>query len=667
MAPSGDEDGERGASPDGSRPARVFLSYSRTDIEHAKPVIALLEDAGLHVWWDGLLEGGENFLPTTEAALEGADCVVVLWTATSVNSHWVRDEAQSGRERRCLVPVSIDGTQSPLGFRQFQTIDASNWTGKSGTPEAKRLVSAVLAQCAACSGKKPRPAEAAPALAPAAKDSFTFSRRTLIGGTAATAGAAALGWLGYSQLAGTGADKAVALAVMPFENLSGDPEQVWFSNGLSSELRLALARNPLLRVTAPASSRIERDGTSGDLDLARELGVSDLLRGTVQLAGETARISVELVHAKDGVIRWADSFDRQLDDVFAVQSEIAQNVALSLVSEIAGQGEVQAALSEQEGVGGTRSVAAYEAYLRGLAFFDLASGDDVDEAALAQFDSALQTDPNFAAALAMRATMLSSLANKASGSDEVRRLYDAAIEASSQALAIAPDLAIGHQAKGFALNNGRLDRKAATPHYERALELAAGVADVRRAASVFFAYGSQTALARETINDVLKLDPLNARAFRTAGYIEWLARDFTEVIRNMREALKLNPQLVSAHYAIGIGHLMLGDAVSAQASFAQESVPLFSFTGEAMAQRMLGDPAAAKAAFQSLVEQYGDASLYQQAQIRAQWGDAEEAVTLLQQAYAALDPGLLFLPNDALLDPVRSKPAFRELQSRLSA
>ena len=137
------DSGENTAS--GTRPL-LFVSYSRTDLARARPVIDLLDHAGFEVWWDGRLEGGENYLQTTEAALENAACVVVLWSATSVASHWVRDEAQRGRERGCLVPLTIDGTMAPLGFRQFQLLDISAWDGRADSPEASRILVAVRAR-----------------------------------------------------------------------------------------------------------------------------------------------------------------------------------------------------------------------------------------------------------------------------------------------------------------------------------------------------------------------------------------------------------------------------------------------------------------------------------------------------------------------------------------
>ena len=660
MATGDDGRQEAGTAPIGAAPT-VFVSYSRDDLPRARPVIELLRDAGLDVWWDGLLEGGENYLPTTEAALEGADCVVVLWSARSVDSHWVRDEAQSGRERGCLVPVSIDGTQSPLGFRQFQTIDASGWNGRPGTPEADKIIAAVIARCGSCETPTRR------ALPPMKARRGRLSRRALMAGGVATGiGIAGLAWVGFDRL-GSGDGGQVALAVMPFENLSGDPEQVWFSNGLANEVRSALARNPRLRVSAPASSAAGSEDGEDEFALAHKLGVSDFLRGSVQLVGETARISVELLQVDDGHIRWTESFDRSLDDVLAVQREIAERVALALVAEVAGEDGARESVVEQEGVGGTQSTPAYEAFLRGHAFYDLSAGAESDRAALAQFDAAIAADPQYARAHAMRSTMLAAVANSASDAGEVRELYRQSIAAAERSIQLAPKLAQGQLAMGFALNNGRLDRKAARPHYDQARLLASGDADTQRSAATFFAFGKETALAREMIDKVLELDPLNARAFRTASYIAWLGRDYPGTIEHMETALGFNPRLASAHYAIGSAHYMLGDTQAALDSFGRESVDLFATTGRAIAQRKLGSEEAAIDAERALVAQYGKAALYQQAQIRAQADDAGSALTLLEQGFEALDPGMLFLPNDPMLDPLRDEDRFASLRSRLSA
>jgi hypothetical protein len=123
----------------------VFVSYSRTDQKAALPIVRALEQAGYSVWWDGMLEGGERYLNTTEAALENAKAVVVLWSAKSVTSHWVQDEAMRGRDRGCLVPLSIDGAMPPLGFRQFQVIDFSHRRAKARREGIDAMLRAVAA------------------------------------------------------------------------------------------------------------------------------------------------------------------------------------------------------------------------------------------------------------------------------------------------------------------------------------------------------------------------------------------------------------------------------------------------------------------------------------------------------------------------------------------
>ena len=126
---------EGGAAPDGGH---IFVSYARPDEKAARAVIKLLEDAGFKVWWDGLIPGGERFGSRINEALEAAKAVLVLWSKSATESHWVQDEASLGRDRHCLVPLSLDGTQPPLGFRQFQWIDISRGGLKASVVASRR-------------------------------------------------------------------------------------------------------------------------------------------------------------------------------------------------------------------------------------------------------------------------------------------------------------------------------------------------------------------------------------------------------------------------------------------------------------------------------------------------------------------------------------------------
>jgi len=656
----------------GQRPL-LFVSYSRTDLARARPVIDLLDQAGFEVWWDGRLEGGENYLQTTETALETCACVVVLWSATSIGSHWVRDEAQRGRERGCLVPLTIDGTMAPLGFRQFQLLDISAWDGRADSDEAARILVAVRARIGgvptASGAEASAPPVPHPSPPPSAPAGPALSRRTLVIGGAA--GAAAIGLAGAWQfgLLGTPASAATSMVVMPFANETGDPDKKFFSDGLARELRTLLSRNPRLKVAAPTSS--SAIAGEDDFEIGRKLGVASILRGSVQRDDARVRVSAELVEIEGGLVRWAETYDRALEDVFAVQSEIAKTVALSLVAGIASDSEARQSLAAQQDVGGTKNVLAYEAFLRGMAFYDLGAGGDTNRAALAQFESAIALDANYAAAHAMRATMLSAIANAATDQSEVRALYDQAIGAAERAIALEPKLAQGHIALGFVLNNGQLNRRAALPHYQAAEKLAAGDADALRSVAIYYSFGAEQDGERERakrmIAAVLELDPLNARAFRSAGNIALFRRDYPAVIGFMNRALELNPSLVSAHFGISIARLMQGDAAGALAAAKAEKVPMFSLTATTIAQTKLGDAAAADAALARLVAEYGDAGLYQQAQVQAQRGALPVALDVLEKAYVARDPGLLWIRNDPLLDPLRSEARFKNLLSRLGS
>lgn len=647
----------------------IFLSYSRVDLARAQPVIALLDANGFDVWWDGRLEGGENYLQTTEAALEGADCVVVLWSATSVNSHWVRDEAQRGRERGCLVPLTIDGTMAPLGFRQFQLLDVSGWNGAGDAAEAARILVAVRAMTGdgqrAPAPVLPTPGAGLTPASTAQSGGFSLSRRNLVIGGAALAGGAGLAGAWQFGLFGNPADAATSMVVLPFANQTDDPDKKWFSDGLSNELRSVLARNPRLRVSAPtSSSAIEGED---DFAIGRKLGVAHILRGSVQRDDTRMRVSAELVAIKDGLVRWADSFDRSLDDIFALQTEIAETVGLSLVAEIADTAAARQSVKAQEVVGGTENVAAYEAFLRGFALYDLGSGDQAYRDALVQFDAAIAQDPAYAAAHAMRSGILASIAsNAASDGAESRKLFAQAMAAAERSLALEKRLARGHLALGFALSNGWLKRAEAVPHYLAAQKLAPGDADILRSAASFHAYGTDHALAARMIEQVLALDPLNARAFRSAGYIALFARDFPKVVAQMERALALNPSLASAPFAIAIARLMQGDAAGALTAAKAEPGEAYALTASAIAAHKLGDAAGSDAALAALVAGYGD-SRYQQAQVHAQRGANGEALALLETAFKTLDPGMLWAPNDPLLDPLRSEAAFKDLLSRLGS
>ena len=622
----------------------VFVSYSRDDLRLVRPIIAAIEAAGYPVWWDGMLSPGERFATSTEAALEGARAVVVLWSAKSIASHWVHDEATRGRERGCLVPLSVDGSKPPLGFRQFQTYKV-NPHRAAHDPGVAAMLQAVAALH---DGPAQRPVTVL--------RSPGFSRRfALIGGGLVAAGAATAG-LWWGGLIAPGAS-ANSVAVLPFANLSGDSEGDYFSAGLSAEVRSQLASESLLAVAAQTSSAKIAKAQQDAGSMSSALNVAYLLEGTVRRDAARVRVSAELIEGASGLSRWAQSFDRELSNVFAVQEEIAAAVVTALTRHMAAHG----AKGSNKELGGTNSFAAYDAYLRGLDQFAMESGRDSDDLALKSFRAAVAADGNFALAQAALARTLVVFGNQYDQGAARKQRYDEAIAMARGTVKLTPNLAAAQATLGFALIDGRLDARGARQPYRLSYELARGDADILGRFGNFEARCGRFETARSAVARAAELDPLNARAFRLVGQVEYSARNYAAVAAPIEQALKLNPEMSNAYSTLAMARLMQGDLKAAAAGFAKEKSNLFRLPGLALVALRQGKAAAAERYLAELTASDGDNSLYQRAQIMAQWGHRDEALSLLETGYDALDSGLIQLQVDPMLDPLRQDPRFIRL------
>jgi TolB-like protein/tetratricopeptide (TPR) repeat protein len=631
----------------------VFLSYSREDRARAMPLIKALETEGFSVWWDGLLEGGTAFALTTETALEMANAVVVLWSMHSVQSHWVRDEATHGRDRGCMVPVSIDGTSAPLGFRQIQHINLSRWKGKQSAPAFTELVRAIRSKAAA-TGSQLRSASVMDSAR------LSVSRRTALVGAGAAIAIATGGFFTWrSELPGGGA-LANSVVVLPFKNLGGDPEQAYFSDGLSEELRSTLSLNKQLEVAAETSSNSFRDKAIDAKTIARTLNVAYILDGSVRRAGETLRITTQLIDGKTGFDTWSQSFDRKMGDVFAIQSEIATFVVDALVAKMAGD-----KIAAKSSIGGTTSTEAFDAFLKGRAAYESVGGEDVDRKALAWFDKAIALDPDFAKAHAARSRTLASIAAVTTQVRELRLLYESAIVSAKTALKLAPELADAYSALAFALVHGRQDMRAAREPFEQSRTLGWGDADVLTRFADYCVNVGRVKDAEAATKRVLMLDPLNPRVFRVLGLIQSVDGRYQEAISSTERALAINPKMGGAHAAIGLVQFRLGALDKARQSYDQETFDLFRQTGLSIIDYRRGDKASADKTMAAILAEYGDNALYQKAEILAQRGDMEGAMDALERGHEIGDAGLLLIRNDPYLDPLRSSPRFIHLLNQM--
>ncbi len=639
-------------SPSADAPKRVFISYARVDRARLEPLGEALTARGHSVWWDVNIPGGAAFAREIETALRQSDAVVVAWSNNSVDSDWVRDEAALGRDLGRLTPITLDGAQPPLGFGQYQVVDFSTWDGNPEAREFTRLLHAIERASIAAATR-----DAAVAPRPVRGGGRGVSRRAmLIGAAAATPLVAGGAWLAWRAATPAPAAPPHSIAVLPFANLSGDPSQDYFSDGLSEDLRGALTRIEALRVAARASSNAFRDAHQNISIIARKLGVAFVLEGSVRRAGDVVRVSAQLTDAHSGFEKWSQTYDRPIKDVFAIQSEIANLVADALKVKMLG--------SEGAPSGETTDAAAFDHFLRGRHLYDQSGSEATFRQALAEFDAAVAVDPNYAAAYAARARTLIAIGNQFGAAGGMKALYGEGIRAAEQAVRLAPDLAATQSALGFARFTGALDVRGASGPYQRARTLGQGDADILTgfgayAASIGKFDDSMAALDRAAV-----LDPLNPRVDRILGSALYGARRYDEAVAKSRAALALNPKMTFAHFTVGNCLVMQGKLAQAKAEYAVEPVDVNRFAGLAIAEQALGDEAAARAAFAKL-KALGDNALYQRAEVQSRWGRADDALNTLDQAYAAGDSGLTYLRNDPMLDPLRGAPRFARLLARI--
>lgn len=634
---------DQGGQP-GPAGKRLFLSYASADRARVAPIVAALTAQGFSVWWDRQITGGSAYAREIEAALKACDIVVVAWSAASIESDWVRDEAAFGRDHRRLVPLRLDEAEPPLGFRQYQLVAFAGWKGDAAAPPVTQLLDALAAPRA-----RSAPTPYAPPSPLTRIGRGLTSRRAVIAGAAVLVPAAGVAWW---ILGRAGAAPAHSIAVLPFANLSNDPAQDYFSDGLSEELIDTLARLKPLEVVGRTSAFRFKGSKEGARQIGAKLGVSHLLDGAVRRDGATVRVSTQLVDARTGFEQWSQSFDRGLKDILAVQSEIAQAVARALEVRLLGPDIAAFTL------GGASNADAYDDYLRGRRLFDAGGSEAIYRQALDRFDAAIARDPGFATAHAARARALLILANEYTPPAGLRAAYDAALSSARQAVALAPDLAEAQAALAGVLVNASQDYAGARKAWGRAMATGSGEADILTRFGQFSCEMGDFAAGLPAARRAAVLDPLNPRVFRSLGYALFGARRYGEAIVAMRRALALSPGAEGAHATIGDALLLQGDAAAARTEYGREPLAWLRLTGQAIAAQRLGDRPAAEAALAALAAEPHGATLYQQAQVLAQWGQPDRALDALAAAAKAGDPGVILARTDPMMDPLRGDARF---------
>ncbi|HEX7375137.1 MAG TPA: TIR domain-containing protein [Steroidobacteraceae bacterium] len=574
--------------------ADIFVSYARTDKARVAPLVAALEAQGWSVWWDPAITPGEEFDRLISTELKRASAVLVVWTPTSVESRWVRGEARDGADRGILVPVRFEQAELPIDVRALHTIDLDTWDGDAHGSLLEPLRQALDG---------------------------------LIQRTKAPAVSAA-------RTSAPARNARASICVLPFANMSGDPEQEYFSDGISEDVITDLSKVSALFVVARNTSFTFKGRHVDVLQLAQRLDVTHVLEGSVRKASGRVRITAQLIDGRTGGHLWAERYDRDLHDIFALQDEISEAIVGALKLRLLP--EEKRAIETR----GTSDLAAYDFYLRGRQL-TRREKETESRAAAEMFRQAARLDPMFAAAYAGLAQILALLIFRKQSLAPT--LMGEARQASERALELAPQQAEAWVARAMVLMVAR-EWAASGEAFERAIAIDPRSFDAHYFYARYWVTQGNHAQAVERYERAYAIDPTNYLPMvlsiqekqalgDEAGIRSAVERAWAAIERQ----LALDPD-DSAAYDHGAGVLMTLGRLEESRQFSERALALRPDDGS---------------------------THYNAACCAAIAGDYERAIDLLVRAADLGYGNVDWMLHDNDLVPLHGHPRFQALAARL--
>jgi TolB-like protein/Tfp pilus assembly protein PilF len=454
-----------------------------------------------------------------------------------------------------------------------------------------------------------------------------------------------------------------SIAVLPFVNMSGDPKEDYFSDGVSEELLNALSRLNDLQVVARTSSFAFKGKDVDVPTIARKLNVGAVLEGSVRRAGNTVRITAQLINTVTGFHLWSETYDRPFSDILKVQTEVATAVAQQLEIKLAGD---ESAKFE---IGGTKNPEAYDAYLRGQRLYQANIYEPADlHAALADIDQAIALDPDYAGAHVLRASIFANLTFISTDVRSIASLREQALASAEHAVSLAPNFGDAHVVLGRIREEDFLDFFDAAAEFDRALALAPGSAFVQRIAAVYTALLGRFDTAITAAARAVRLDPQNWLVYRQQQEAFHWARRYDEALAALQHAQALHPDSPDLNEALVELLFDSGRIEQVRQLCETPKTPLDEDVRHAflaMIYHALGRQVDAQHALDQFKKLEGDSRPYIYAVIYAQWGNASAALQGLAKAEQIHDPFLAGVKVDPLLDPIRNEPQFKALLARM--
>jgi len=583
--------------------ADVFVSYARSDKARVEPLVAAIEANGWSVWWDPEITPGQEFDDEIDAEIEKARAVLVVWSPVSVTSRWVRGEAREAAERGILVPVRFEQARLPMDVRAIHTTDLDGWDGNPSSSQAQEFLRALATMIARTQAAE---ASAASAAAPVAEPTARFT-----------------------------------ICVLPFANMSGDQEQEYFSDGITEDIITDLSKISALAVTSRNSAFVYKDKHVDISKLARELKVSHILEGSVRKAGGRVRISAQLVDGATNNHIWAERYDRDSSDIFALQDEISAAIVKALKLRLLP--EEKKAIERR----GTDNAEAHNLYL--MARQTYVTGQESDarsaDAIVRLCARATEIDPNYAQPWAL--------------------------------------MAIGHKRLRDARGGTSGDGMAAV---ERALALDPGLAEAHAIkAEILLTDGNPDAAASE-VAMALKMDPNSYEVSRSAGRLNYQLHRHAEAIAFYERAVGLMDadinsasMLISCYTAVGdtagkrrAAELALKRA-EAILAHDQNNFVVTGYSAYALAALGEGERAKARMARALLIDPYNFNMRYNfVCALSVHLKDKEAALDMLGPVFETItDAFLPYAKVDPDLELLHDEPRYQEMlaaaEARLAA
>jgi serine/threonine-protein kinase len=445
-----------------------------------------------------------------------------------------------------------------------------------------------------------------------------------------------------------------SIAVLPLLNESGDPQDEYFSDGLSEELIAALAQISGLKVIGRSSSFRFKDRREEPKTIGEKLGVSTLLDGTVRKQGDRVRIVAELVNAADGIQLWTRTFDRELKDIFAVQEEIARAVAESLKMTLLGTQENPSQIA-------TNNVEAHNAYLQGHFYLQRRNLEDYRKA-VGYYDQAIAFDPNYALAYAERSEAWTFIGDL---SGQRPTAYPKARSDAEKAVAIAPALAEARSALGFVRCFADWKFAEGLTELKRAKELSPANPTANDLLARIIVYLTRFDEAVRQARQAVELDPLSTVTQNNLARVLFYAGKLDEADAAARKSAELQPTGAANHRWQVLIAAQRGDGEAALREAQLETDEGYRRFELAVAQHVVGDRQAADAALADLIAKAQEGFAYQIAEVYALRGEKDKAFEWLQIAFDDRDAGMLSLLVDPLIRGLRDDARYNNLVGKV--